>query len=65
MVKCSMDPESFLHRVTEVNLSAFVYRLFHGDVSSIDGTTVLTELFLNYMYLSFHYCYPKRDSCKI
>ena len=26
--------------ITEVNLSAFVYRLFHEDFSSINGTKI-------------------------
>ena len=36
VVECSM--ESFMHKIIEVNLSAFVYRLFHEDFSPISRT---------------------------
>ena len=32
-----------IYRVTEVNLSAFVYRLFHDDFSSLVGTNLLNH----------------------
>ena len=31
-------------KITEVNLSAFVYRLFHDDFSSICGTNLASVL---------------------
>ena len=50
MVECSI--ESYIcTKTTEVNVSAFVYKLFHKDFSPIIGTNfVETQLFLCLTY---------------
>ena len=35
--------KSFMHKITEVNLSAFAYRLFHEDFSSVLNFALTTE----------------------
>ena len=43
VVECSI--ESFMHKDSEVNLSVFVYRLFHEDFSLIVGTNLELNLY--------------------
>ena len=39
--------------ITEINLSTFVYRLFHEDFSSLVGTNLLNHFPALYIYIDF------------
>ena len=54
MVGCSM--ESFMHKISEVTLSAFVYRLFHEGFFPIIGTNLDGNSTLS---MPYRRCNPK------
>ena len=52
--------------ITEVNLSAFVYRLFHGDFPPIVGTNIQScdsRTKFNYMFMSLCFWIKRGFNC--
>ena len=41
-------------KISEVNLSAFIYRLFHKNCPSIVETNTIPDTAYGYRYISFH-----------